>query len=235
LVLEKKNNIKTSFAFNHVQAAYSPINHLGIKAGYNFTRINDLRAERNLRMATIGLGYYTHKVVKPLRKSYDKVRTHPKLCLIGVDVYANISQGMFTSTNSSGTTGSIFGITTDEGFRVFEANLLNPHISSQLYWQSQSFSVNFGVRAGLLYYYNGVGIGDYTQEERILAASLIEDTPVANLEYDLMISKGNNRLETFLQLSWNNSGNALLNNSAAVSFGLKLNIPSLIESIRKKR
>ena len=232
LVLEKKKDLKASIAFNHVQAAYSPINHIGIKADYNFTDVALANSDRSLNKGTVGLGYYTHQVVKPLRKSYSKIRTNPKLCLIGIEAYANISQGKFIASSNPTTRGIFTGFPVDQGFRVFEANLLNPHISSQVYWQSQSFSLHFGCRAGLLYYYNGVGIGDYTEQERRLAASLIEDTPIPNVEFDIMLSKGNERLETFAQLSWNKSNNRLIDNSASFSFGLKMDIPSLINSMR---
>jgi hypothetical protein len=235
LVLEKKDDIKASLAFNHAQAAYSPKNHIGLKAGYVFSNVTELSSERELNMGNIGIGYFNHKVVKPIKGIKEKnMMMRPKLCLIGYEVYANISQGSFSSINSgSRTGGTIFISPESRGFRAFDANIFYPHLSSQIYWQSQTFSLQFGLRAGLLYYYDGFGVGDYTQAERVLAASLIEDTPFPNLEYDILFSKGDERLETFMQLTWNSSKNSLINTNLAFSFGMRLNIPSLIESMKR--
>ncbi len=233
LILEEKKDLKTSISYNHLQAAYSPLNHLGLKVSgtFNSVRPSTENHFRKLYMGGIGFGTYTSKVIKPLNKRKRKIPDHPQLCFIGAEIYANASLGVIRTLGSSNNVD--FFVPGSRSTRSFESNLFNPHLSTQLYWQSRTFTLNLGFRLGALYYYNALGFGSYSESDLKFADNLVKNTPFLLTEYDLQIAKGNNRLQTFLQVSWNDSFSEFFNPYASVSFGLKINVPNLIKSMKR--
>lgn len=235
LILQEKNDLKGSISFNSAQAAYSPINNLGLKADFSYARIRSRGKERDLTMGTIGTGTYFSKVVKPLFLNNKKTFHYPQLCTIGAEFYANLSLGNLDSRNIPNSGSVIFIPSFFNEFRNFRANILQPHLSTQIYWQSRTFTVNFGIRTGLIYYYNADAFGSFTPNEISLATDLIENTPFFITEYDIHIAKGNDHIQSFINVSWGQSFSEILDPSANLSFGFQVNISSFLQKVKHKK
>ncbi len=231
LILENKNDLKASLSYNHAQVAYGLTNTIGLKADYSFLRQEQARNDRRQLMGNAGIGFSTNKVIPALITKVPKLNSHPKLCLIGAEIYGNYGIGRISTTSKPEFFGG--GFSPSQGSKTFEANLLNPNISAQVYWQTRSLTLNFGMRYGWLYYFDASGFGDFTVRELELASSIVEDSPVTVLNYDLQVSKGNDIVETFAQVTWSGSANPLIDQRASFSFGLKMNIPKLLNSIKR--
>jgi len=232
LILEKEKDLKTSLSYNHLQLAYSPKKSIGLKADYNFARFVELTSERKLNLGTIGVGYYTHKVrtLNPKRVNNQK---HPKLGLVGLEIYANLAAGRINSRTRPNTSAPFFPV---PSVRSFEATIINPHISTQFYFQTRSLSINFGLRYGLYYYRDGIGFGDFSENELTMLSNFFAASPIGALLYDFQISKGNNTIETFAQVSSTTlTRSSILNSGTSFSFGLKININNLLESIKSSK
>jgi len=173
---------------------------------------------------------FTSKPVKPLFSKRRKIVDHPQLCSVGAEIYLNTTLGKI---NSLGEERSGFFFPSNSATRVFKANLFNPHIGTQVYWKSRTFTLNFGLRFGAVYYYQGEAFGNYSNSSFELANRLIDDTPFILTQYDIQLAKGNDRIQNFIQVTWNEDFADFLNPQASFSFGLKANLPSLVRSLKR--
>jgi len=226
LILEEKNDLKVDIGINTAQIAYSPINNLGIKSDFAFSRLRNDNRARKLNQGTIGFGYYKSKEVKPLFPKTKKEYQRPQDCAIGFDIFANASLGQI-EINNIPNNGGIF--TPSIPFNSFESDIFRPSISGQVFWQSRTFTVNFGIRYGLINYYNGVGFGTFEEFELGQISDLVSESPFSVVDYDLKIAKGDNRIQSFLSVNWNQSLGLLRDNNAAVTFGLAVNVSKFLE------
>jgi len=235
LILQERAELKAALSFNSSQVAYSPIKHLGLKSDFAYMDFSEYNTRGRLFLGTLGVGTYFSKPVKPLFPNKRKLFSNPQLCSIGIEFYASASLGNYKFNIDN--TRSVFfpGSSPGSGLGIFESKIFKPHLSSQVYWQSRSFTVNFGLRTGLIYYYEGFAFGDFSEFRLDQARDLIENTPFYLVEYDLQIAKGNNRIQSFIGVSWGSSFGPLINGNGSVTFGLKMNIPTMIDSIKNNK
>ncbi len=221
LVLEEKNDLKANLSINAIQVAYSPRNNIGLKGDFGYVRSrND--GERNLNIGTIGLGYYRSKKISPLFKNSEINMRRPQIPSIGFDIFANVSYGKLNTNSGEAFQPGTFGqIPLTSSFR---ADLYKPNLSTQVFWKSKTFTVNFGVRYSFLHYFNAVAFGEFTDLELENAAELIRNSPAGHFEYDLKVSNGNNQIASFIALSWNQKSTLLKDNNSSITFGLDVNI-----------
>jgi len=236
LILEEKKDLKASIAFNSAQLAYSPANNLGVKADFAYVNhLDEYQGDEQLLLGTIGVGTYFSRPVKALFPNKKKLFANPQLCSIGIEFYANASLGKQKSLVSPLFTRGGLTSFRNTTFGVFKSNVFKPHISSQVYWQSRSITINFGLRTTFIYYYDAFAFGEFSENDLKQARDLITNSPFYLVEYDLQIAKGNSRVQSFIGASWGSNFGPLVNGNGSVTFGLKVNIPNLAYSIKNNK
>ena len=149
LTLEHKKDLKASLSINSAQVAYSPIQSLGLKADYSFVRNVSNLGTRGLNMGTIGIGYYGSKKINPLSENSHPGMRRPKQPSVGFDIFANFSLGKIQTSNNS-----LSSFSSTILLNSFEADILKPSLSAQVFCNLKMFTVNLGLRTSYLNYYN---------------------------------------------------------------------------------
>ena len=228
LILQEKKDFKSSIGINSAQLAYSPINKLGLKADYSYVNLNINSNNRRLSQGTLGVGTYFSKSLNPVLSQKKKIPKFSQQSSIGFDAHLNVSLGALT------TNGENFDFSGPVIWK-FNSNIVKPHLSTNFYWQTRSFAVHFGVRAGALFFYDGVVFGEISPFDLETAQDLLSDSPFPIVEYDLKVSSGNDLVKNFIAISTANQFGPLQENSTSVTFGLKFNIASIHRVFQEKK